>query len=98
MAPTPPVKMSYPCNECNFEAQSARQLSRHKAVTHVENALKCVLCPFVTVGLNSFLNLLSIPLITFIVFLQQAYQTNLLRHRREVHGICGSKGNQNKTK
>lgn len=51
MARTPPVKMSYPCNECSFEAQSARQLSRHKAVTHVENALKCVLCPFVTVGL-----------------------------------------------
>ncbi|XP_054164630.1 zinc finger protein Xfin-like [Oppia nitens] len=71
MARTPPVKMSYPCSECSFEAQSARQLSRHKAVTHVENALKCVLCPFVT-----------------------AYQTNLLRHRREVHGICGSKGNK----
>lgn len=49
MARTPPAKMSYPCNECSFEAQSARQLSRHKAVTHVENALKCVLCPFVTV-------------------------------------------------
>ncbi len=57
MARTPPVKMSYPCNECNFEAQSARQLSRHKAVTHVENALKCVLCPFVTVGLNYSLSL-----------------------------------------
>ena len=69
MARTPLVKMAYPCEECDFEAQSARQLSRHKAVTHVENALKCVLCPFVT-----------------------AYQTNLLRHRREVHGICGSKG------
>ncbi|CAG2101412.1 unnamed protein product [Medioppia subpectinata] len=71
MARIPVPKMSYPCSECSFEAQSARQLSRHKAVTHVENALKCVLCPFVT-----------------------AYQTNLLRHRREVHGICGSKGNK----
>lgn len=71
MAPSQPAKMSYPCSECSFEAASARQLSRHKAVTHVENPLKCVLCPFVT-----------------------AYQTNLLRHRREVHGICGSKGNK----
>lgn len=41
----------FPCTECNFEAQSARQLSRHKAVTHTQNALKCVLCPFVTVSL-----------------------------------------------
>ncbi|UXI19139.1 Synaptosomal-associated protein 29 [Sarcoptes scabiei] len=64
-------KLTYPCGECSFEAQSARQLSRHKAVTHTQNALKCVLCPFVT-----------------------AYQTNLLRHRKDVHGICGSKGNK----
>ncbi|XP_027198504.2 uncharacterized protein LOC113792774 isoform X1 [Dermatophagoides pteronyssinus] len=72
---TPPsavsTKLTFPCTECNFEAQSARQLSRHKAVTHTQNALKCVLCPFVT-----------------------AYQTNLLRHRKDVHGICGSKGNK----
>ena len=26
-------------------------------------------------------------------FVLQAYQTNLLRHRKDVHGICGSKGN-----
>ncbi|KAI2796834.1 hypothetical protein BLOT_013706 [Blomia tropicalis] len=65
------TKLTFPCTECNFEAQSARQLSRHKAVTHTQNALKCVLCPFVT-----------------------AYQTNLLRHRKDVHGICGSKGNK----
>lgn len=43
-------KLTYPCGECSFEAQSARQLSRHKAVTHTQNALKCVLCPFVTVS------------------------------------------------
>ena len=66
-----PQKILYPCNFCEFEATSARQLSRHKAVTHVKNPLSCVLCPFVT-----------------------AYQTNLLRHRREVHGILGSKGNK----
>ena len=54
---TPPsavsTKLTFPCTECNFEAQSARQLSRHKAVTHTQNALKCVLCPFVTVS-NTF--------------------------------------------
>ena len=66
-----PLKLSYPCNQCKFEATSARQLSRHKAVTHVKNPLTCILCPFVT-----------------------AYQTNLLRHKREVHGILGSKGNK----
>lgn len=65
------TKLTFPCTECNFEAQSARQLSRHKAVSHTQNALKCVLCPFLT-----------------------AYQTNLLRHRKDVHGICGSKGNK----
>ena len=63
--------MTHPCNQCDFEATSARQLSRHKAITHIKNPLKCVLCPFIT-----------------------AYQTNLLRHRREVHGILGSKGNK----
>lgn len=63
--------MTHPCNQCDFQATSARQLSRHKAVTHVKNPLSCILCDFVT-----------------------AYQTNLLRHRREVHGILGSKGNK----
>ena len=63
--------MTHPCCLCEFQATSARQLSRHKAVTHVKNPLSCILCPFVT-----------------------AYQTNLLRHRREVHGILGSKGNK----
>ncbi|RWS11843.1 zinc finger protein Xfin-like protein [Dinothrombium tinctorium] len=63
--------MSYPCTLCEYTGSSARQLSRHKAVTHVKNPLTCILCPFVT-----------------------AYQTNLLRHRREVHGILGSKGNK----
>lgn len=52
--------MTQPCDECDFQANSARQLSRHKAVKHNDNPLSCVLCPFVT-----------------------AYQTNLLRHRRE---------------
>lgn len=47
--PNVSTKLTFPCTECNFEAQSARQLSRHKAVTHTQNALKCVLCPFVTV-------------------------------------------------
>ncbi|RWS26307.1 zinc finger protein Xfin-like protein, partial [Leptotrombidium deliense] len=63
--------MSYPCTLCEYTGSSARQLSRHKAVTHVKNPLTCILCPFVT-----------------------AYQTNLLRHRREVHGILGPKGNK----
>lgn len=63
--------MTHPCNQCDFQATSARHLSRHKAITHIKNPLKCVLCPFIT-----------------------AYQTNLLRHRREVHGILGSKGNK----
>lgn len=63
--------MTHPCNQCDFQATSARHLSRHKAIRHTPNPLKCVLCPFIT-----------------------AYQTNLLRHRREVHGILGSKGNK----
>jgi len=64
-------KMTLPCDQCKYQATNSRQLSRHKANTHVENPLRCILCPFVT-----------------------AYQTNLLRHRREVHGIYGTKGNK----
>ena len=47
-------KSVFPCTQCDFEAQSARQLSRHKAVTHTQNALKCPLCPFVTVCQTPF--------------------------------------------
>jgi hypothetical protein len=48
MSTTLVIKMTHPCNQCEFQATSARQLSRHKAVTHVENPLSCILCPFVT--------------------------------------------------